>query len=193
MSEYVRVCRDCGEEYRAGVDRCADCGGELQDRQLDEDGKPIAADAEPVPEGPAVAVERRELFVTPQARELVPLADALREAGIEYHLVERPATSSSAPRYALLVEEADEGAARRALAPLSEEPRPEPGAAGDAPEVPGDGASCPACGAEQPAGAVECGECGLVFGAEAENAATCARCGGPLPNPGASCPLCPPD
>ncbi len=189
MSEYVRVCRDCGEEYRAGVVRCADCGGELQDLQLDEEGNPIAAEVEPFSAGPAVApAEHRVVFVTAQARELVPLADTLRAVGIEYHLVEQPATSSSAPRYALLVAEADEAEARRAL---FGEPEEEADEGGRSAESQG-GIACPACGAEQPTGAVECGECGLVFGAEAENA-TCARCGSPLPKPDAACPVCPPD
>ena len=32
MTDHVRVCRECGEEYRPEVVRCADCGGELEDR-----------------------------------------------------------------------------------------------------------------------------------------------------------------
>ena len=32
MPDHVRVCRDCGEEYRPEIVRCADCGGELEDR-----------------------------------------------------------------------------------------------------------------------------------------------------------------
>ena len=32
MTDHVRVCRECGEEYRPEIVRCADCGGELEDR-----------------------------------------------------------------------------------------------------------------------------------------------------------------
>ena len=31
MEVHVRVCRDCGEEYRPEIAVCADCGGELED------------------------------------------------------------------------------------------------------------------------------------------------------------------
>jgi len=34
--ETVRVCRECGEEYRPDVLVCADCGGELEARRADE-------------------------------------------------------------------------------------------------------------------------------------------------------------
>ena len=33
---HVRVCVDCGEEYRPQITACADCGGRLEDR--DDDG-----------------------------------------------------------------------------------------------------------------------------------------------------------
>ena len=34
----VRVCRDCGEEYRPEIAICADCGGELVSQWEDENG-----------------------------------------------------------------------------------------------------------------------------------------------------------
>ncbi len=194
MPEYVRVCRDCGEEYRPGVQQCADCGGELVDRQLDEDGNPIVPEEEAAEAvaPPAPIVERRVVFVTPQAADLVPLADALREAEIEYHMAEQPATvEGAASRYALLVDEANAAAALQALAPLLAEEEPEDMHALETRFEPGRGyVACPACGAEQPPGATECAECGLAFGAEAEAGAACARCGAPLPEPGGKCPAC---
>ncbi|HXY40450.1 MAG TPA: hypothetical protein VEQ10_12315 [Vicinamibacteria bacterium] len=196
MSEYVRVCRECGEEYRAGVARCSDCGGELQDLQLDEDGYPVAADEEPSEAAaePAPPVERRLLFVTSQATELEEKARALGESGIEYHVAEQPGTAKGAPgSYALLVAEADAAEALRTLAALLDEEQSDELHALETRFQDGRYVACPACGAEQSAGTVECRECGLVFGAEAENAAFCSRCGNPLPKVGAACVVCPPD
>ncbi len=200
MTAQVRVCRDCGEEYRLGAERCTDCGGELEDRLLDEDGNPVEAEAE-LEEPAAVAVERRVLFVTSRAAEIVPLADALREAAIEFHLAEQPATAEgAAARYALMVREEDAAAAEHALGALMTPQEAEEERAADAHFDPGHGyAECPACGASQPKGAVECGECGLALGAAEgegargaaeEGAPVCARCSAPLPEPGARCPAC---
>ncbi len=194
MSESIRVCRDCGEEYRAGVARCADCGGELQDRLLDEEGNPVEPEQEPAAETPAPVVNsaHRVVFITPKAAELVPLAEALREGGIEYPLAEQPATvEGAASRYALLVNEADAASALQTLEPLLAEEAGEDLHAVETRFEAGRGyVACPACGTEQPPGAVECSECGLAFGAEAETTVTCARCGAPLPEPGATCPAC---
>jgi ssDNA-binding Zn-finger/Zn-ribbon topoisomerase 1 len=196
MSEHVRVCLDCGEEYQPEVVRCADCGGPLELRELDEDGNVI------VPEGSADtaaagdaggAAERRIVFVTPRAAEMVPLAEALQAAEIEYHLVEEPATSEgTAARFALLVDEADAEEALRALAPLiaSGEEHGELHAVESRFE-PGRGyVECPACGAAAAPGAAECAECGLTLGAAEEGAAVCSRCNAPLPEAGAACPAC---
>jgi hypothetical protein len=171
MPVHVRICRDCGEEYRPGVVRCADCGGELEDRFEGE------------PEGAAPAVEGREepaseltgyraLFLTPRAADLVPMAERLREAGVEYRLAEQAARTEGAPaRYALLVKDADAVSALAALADLV------------APHEHTDGVhavetrfdaergylECPACGARTAGGTPECPECGLVLaGGEGE-------------------------
>ncbi len=189
MTEHVRVCRECGEEYRAGVAVCADCGGELEDRLLDDRGRPVegsAAAAAPPPE----ATSHRVLFITPRAAELVPLAEALREAGVGYRLAEQAPVADGAPvRYAIAVEEEDAAEALRVLGPkLVPEDH---GAEADALETrfaAGRGyVECPACGARQPEGASECPECGLGLGG---SAAACARCGAPLPEPDADCPAC---
>jgi len=171
MPVHVRVCRDCGEEYRPGVVRCADCGGELEDRFEGE------------PEGAAPAAERREepaselagyraLVLTPRAADLVPMAERLREAGVEYRLAEQAARTEGAPaRYALLVKDADAASALGTLADLV------------APHEHTDGVhavetrfdaehgyrECPACGTKTTPGTAECPECGLVLaGGEGE-------------------------
>jgi len=166
MDQHVRVCRDCGEEYRPHVVRCADCGGELEDRFPGSE-----APAPPPPE-PAVPEDERagrhELYHTGQIRDLVPMAERLREAGTECWLVEQPASAAGAPpRYALLVNEGD---AQVALAAVADLIAPHEDAADVHAVVtrfePGHGyLQCPACGASPPAGAAECPECGLGLGA----------------------------
>jgi hypothetical protein len=194
MTEQVRVCRECGEEYRPEAVRCADCGGELELRELDEYGKPVPPAGTPAePAARAVVLERRIVFVAPRAAEVVPLAEALQDAEIEYHLAEQPAgAEGTATRYALLVAEKDAEAALRALAPLiaPEEEHGELHGVESRFEEGRGYVQCPACGAEQPKGAVECAECGLALGAPEEGAAVCARCSAPLPEPGATCPAC---
>jgi ribosomal protein L40E len=194
MTEQVRVCRECGEEYQPEAVLCSDCGGELELCELDVDGNAIRPAGE-APASPAAApvLERRIVFVAPRAAEVVPLAETLQEAGIEYHLAEEPATAEGASaRYALLVAEEDAEAALRALAPLiaPDEEHSELHAVESRFDKDRGYVECPACGAAQPKGAVECAECGLAFGAAEEGAAVCARCSAPLPQPGAKCPAC---
>ena len=167
MPVHVRVCRDCGEEYRPGVVRCADCGGELEDRF--EGGPEGAASPAAAPEEPAPApVDHRALFVTPFAADLVPMAERLREAGVEYRLAEAPGRVEGAPsRYGLFVKEENTAAALKVLADLV---APHGGAeAVQAAETGFDKEQgyleCPACGTQTSAGTAECPECGLVLGA----------------------------
>jgi ribosomal protein L40E len=171
MSISVKVCRDCGEEYRPEAVRCADCGGELEERLLDETGAVVGDEAplgggDSATEETAPPADHQMVFVTPRAAELVPLAEALRERELPYRLVERPGRVEGAPpQYALLVPKAEVPQALSALEPLIGS-----GGEGGAPPVdarfePERGyLSCPACGAEQPPGALECGECGLGLG-----------------------------
>ena len=164
LNEHVRVCRDCGEEYRPGIVRCADCGGELEDRYPGDEPRPQAA--------PDVAPERElvgyhVLFTTARATDLVPMADRLREAAIEHRLAEQPGAGKEAPpRYAILV---PDGAARAALAAVTDLIAPHEDAADvHALETRFDPergyVQCPACGTAQTPGAVECPECGLGLG-----------------------------
>jgi len=162
---HVRVCRDCGEEYRPDVVRCADCGGELED--LHEGGTDGAVPA-PAPEAAAPDLAgQRVLFLTPRAADLVPMAERLREASLAYRLAEQRPTTEGAPvRYALLVP--DEGAkeALRAVADLLA-PHDEGGDV-HAVETRFDAergyVECPACGARTAPGAAECPDCGLGLG-----------------------------
>lgn len=196
MSTCVKVCRECGEEYRPEALRCADCGGELEERFLDETGAVLAPEGAEAEETEDVAAgppaDHRVVFVTPRAADLVPFAEALRESDVPYRLAEQPPRVEGAPpQYALLVPQGEATAALRALAPLL------------APEGEADVAHvetrfepergyvhCPACGAAQPPGAAECAECGLGLGGDEEGTTSCARCGAPMPDPEAGCPTC---
>jgi uncharacterized OB-fold protein len=190
VSVHVRVCRECGEEYRPEVAVCADCGGELEDRRLGEEAVTVP-EGVPVPDAPRVeAPPPRVVFVASRVAEVLPLAEALREAEVAHRLGELPPVADGAPvRYALLVDEEDAAEALRVIGPalLSEEHDAEAEAV-ETRFAEGRGyVECPACGAHQTPGAVECPECGLGLGAEA---ATCARCGEPLAEPDAGCAAC---
>lgn len=171
MPVHVRVCRDCGEEYRPEVVRCADCGGELEDHfEGEQEGTVPAAGGGEAPASELAGY--RALFLTPRAADLVPMAERLREAPIDYRLAEQPGVGEGAPpRYALLVRDADAAGALRALADLV---APHEDTAGvHAVETRFDAehgyVECPACGARTAAGVVECPECGLgLAGGEGE-------------------------
>jgi hypothetical protein len=161
---HVRVCRDCGEEYRPDIVRCADCGGELEDHfeGADEGARPSAA-----PEAAPDLSGHRVLFLTPRAADLVPMAERLRETGLEYRLAEQPGPAEGAQaRYALLVRDERVADALRALADLV---APHEGG-GDvhAIETRFDAergyVECPACGTRIASRVPECPECGLGLG-----------------------------
>jgi len=170
MPVHVRVCRECGEEYRPGVVRCADCGGELEDRfeGEPEGGAPAARSEEP----PSELTGYRALILTARAADLVPMAERLLEAGVEYRLAEQAARTEGAPaRYALLVKDADAAGALTAVADLVAPHEHTEGV--HAVETRFDAErgylECPACGARTAPGAAECAECGLgLGGAEGE-------------------------
>jgi ribosomal protein L40E len=167
---HVRVCRDCGEEYRPEAVRCADCGGVLEDRFEGEEGATAGA-AERGEEVVAELAGYRALFLTPHAADLVPMAERLREGRIDYRLAEQPGVGGAPPRYALLVRDEDAAGALSALADLV---APHEDAAGVHAVVTRFDAEhgyvlCPACGARTAPGAAECPECGLgLAGGEGE-------------------------
>ncbi len=169
MPTHVRVCRECGEEYRPGVVRCADCGGELEDRFEGQEGEAVVPPKPPASDEPAPPPPHyRALFVTPHAADLVPMAERLREAGVEYRLAEAPGRAEGAPsRYGLFVSEENAADALKALAGLLASHT-----GGDAAQGAEAGfdkeqgyRECPACGTQTSAGTGECPECGLVLGA----------------------------
>jgi hypothetical protein len=167
---HVRVCVDCGEEYRPEIVACADCGGRLEDRDGTAE-RPSAPAAEPVADDNPEAEFTHTVFHAEKATDLTGPADRLIEAGIPFRL--RPARGAG---YRLLVTAEDSD---RSLAVL--------GLVAD--RAPGDGDAvrpCPACETPVAGGAAECPECGLAVGDEA--GPTCDRCGQALDGP--DCPDC---
>ena len=167
---HVRVCRDCGEEYRPEITVCADCGGTLEDRHEDEDGATVARhEVEPTGSAPPDLSGHRAVFSTTQANALVPLAEALRAAGLAFVLSEtRPDDQRPYSTFGLFVRDEDAASALRTLAPLL-------GAEGDPEKLhavesafrtEGGYERCPACEAALPPEARECPECGLALAAE---------------------------
>ena len=188
---HVRVCRECGEEYRPEIAVCADCGGALEDRYEDEDDpRPRKAPPSPL-ETPAPEVPEgfRPVFVTGHAAALSPLAERLREAEIDFLLQEsRRDPRAPAASFSLLVHDAEAGRALRELAPLlAEAEAPERLHALESEFDGGAYRRCPACSTELAGGDVECPGCGLGLG-DAE--ASCARCGAPLDPGETECAVC---
>jgi hypothetical protein len=159
--QVVKVCRECGEEYRPDILRCADCGGELEARYEEERTswpKPgeAAAVADTRPAGDYQPIAWR-----PTARELTPLADRLVALAIPFYL--RPSASEAgegAAGYELRVRQEEREAALRELAGFEPVPRIH---SADA-QGEGETSDCPACGHVVQKQAAECPECGLALG-----------------------------
>lgn len=170
---HVRVCVDCQEEYRPEIANCADCGGVLQDRYEDDDGRPEAATAAPPPAEARPPGDRELVIATSEhARELVPLADRLLQAGLEFRIVPRGMGREEPPRgFELRVTDAERSAAIHAVAPVA---GPDAGVTllvtwtpptGDDED---DALRCPACDTKVAPKATECAECGLGLEGERE-------------------------
>ena len=160
---HVRVCPDCGEEFRPEIVRCSDCGATLVDR-WEEEGSEEAERAE-VGRAPEILPNLRvpadyePVASAPTAAEIEPLAHRLGEEGIAF------AVTGSVHLFTLLVPKAE---LERALKRLGGgEVAPEPAAA------------CPACGADS-RGAAECPECGLALAADPESLVRAQRDRGPI-------------
>jgi predicted RNA-binding Zn-ribbon protein involved in translation (DUF1610 family) len=155
---HVRVCPQCGDEYRPEIVRCADCGCDLQDRHAD-DYEPWRPQA---PREPADALppgEYRPLSWGERAADLVPLADRLVEAGIPFRFRPRErAGAEVSAGFELCVRDEEREAALDVLAaqaaPTEQERR----------ELESGTGRCPACQASLRSGAAECPECGLAVG-----------------------------
>ncbi len=172
---HVRVCRECGEEYRPEIVVCSDCGGALEDHHEGVDSAPDGSDWSVAAPGPEFSARPLVSVATAaSAGEIEPLARRLGEAGIRF------AVRGSIQSFQLLVAVDEHELALAAL---------EAGAPGSAVSVEAI-AACPACGAGLTPTTVECPECGLGLGAEAAEAAPrCARCGQPRVA-GLPCPAC---
>lgn len=186
MQFHVRVCRDCGEEYRPEIVACADCGGDLEDVYEDEG----APSPQPAVEEEAEVVDfsgHRAVFQGTHATDLVPMAERLKGKDMEFRLVEESAPGTQA-RYSLMVPEAS---VRGALELLADLLAPHTDSlsvhALETSYESGRYVRCPACGTEQGSGLAECSECGLTLGSPVP---TCARCESPLEEEGAPCTVC---
>lgn len=149
---HVRVCVDCGEEYRPDIATCADCGGRLEDRHGDagQAGAPAGApdDEDDTPEPDFTET----VLHADKATELRREADRLVEAGIPFRL------RSASRGYVILVTRADEDRALALLGLLADRSGEREGAM----------RTCPACETSVEPGTAECPECGLTIGDEDE-------------------------
>ena len=173
---HVRVCPECGEEFRPEIALCSDCGAALEDRWEDESTGPPA----PPPPAPATDVEGTYVPIhsSERAADLEPLAKRLGSAGVPFRV------KAAVRSFVLLAREEDHERVASLLADLVGAASP---SADDFDPASGY-LRCPACGHALGAGVVECPECGLGIGGEGESA-TCGECGSPRP-PGAACPSC---
>jgi hypothetical protein len=156
---HVRVCPDCGEEFRPEIVNCSDCGALLQDRlEDDETGESMTVVPEagiPGGEGPSVVeIERRSLYTSNKIREVRPLAERLGSASLRFWV------ESAGDSWTVLVSEADEEQGRAILNELFGMGHSS-AAAFDAESG---YAACPACGQALEPRATECPECGLAVG-----------------------------
>jgi RNA polymerase subunit RPABC4/transcription elongation factor Spt4 len=168
---HVRVCPECGEEYRPDIAVCADCGAELIDRWEDDGGRVVNADGTPAadkaeaPDEPGVPM--RALFAGPPAA-LRPLADTLVDGGLPFELIPEDRVEyrrTEGARLFLAVPATDAERALDLLADyrgrgtelgLTELAQTWGGHDDDPP--------CPACNAQVPPDADTCPECGLELG-----------------------------
>jgi hypothetical protein len=151
---HVRICPECGEEFRPEIVHCSDCGALLEDRHDDEGAGALPVDpsalAEPAPAAPE---DYLPVFTSAGSDELKAAAASLAAAGVAFR------ASGSALSFQLLVRADDYAAAAQALGGRD-------GAVIVTPEsvTAGDGASCPACSTALAPGSLECPECQLVLG-----------------------------
>jgi predicted amidophosphoribosyltransferase len=159
---HVRVCVECGEEYRPEITVCADCGGALRDTddRTDSDAPPSRPPgaSESDLTSPPDLTGHRAVFQTREPRDLARAAQSLDDAGIAFRIAEeRLQNDERRSALVLFVRDEDAPAALRLVAPLY---GPDAMA-----YVDGDEARCPACDAPVPGAARECPECGLALAA----------------------------
>jgi Double zinc ribbon len=187
--DFVRHCPRCHVDYRPEIERCADCGGELEIRneETDPDEEPA-----PLPEPPPG--EYRSLYYSSDLDEMEPLTDALANAGIPFRLdttKRDDMTLVPHARFDLKVRDEERERARQILSALPE--AAEIGLVDDAAEVGFDPKTgyrnCPACSASLPSGVLTCPECGLALEGSLEPL-LCSECGWEVSPADTKCPSC---
>jgi ribosomal protein L40E len=196
--ELYKVCPECAGEYRPDVERCADCGVELVFPEEATDAAEVEADRTSGPRNELPPSDDLVCVCCRSSRALLHLSRELDRAEIA-HRIEVASHGSSVNMGTgggsgtsitffgcLYVLPADGDAAAAIDAELF----------GGKPVEDSDLAEltvCPACGTPRPPGALECSECGLVLGSDAdaiESDPICPRCGAVVSTGRAHCPNC---
>jgi len=187
--DFIRHCPSCNIDYRPEIQRCAECGGELEVRNEESDSEQEPA---PLPEPPPG--EYRSLYYSADLDEMGPLADALARAGIPFRIdttKQGDVTLVPHARYDLKVRDEEREKARQLLEALPE--AGEIGLVDDAAEKGYDPKTgyrnCPACSAALPSGALKCPECGLALEGSLEPV-FCSKCGWEVSTVDDACPNC---
>jgi hypothetical protein len=176
----VRHCPACRTDYRPEIAVCADCGGQLEDRDDELDPSDAPSKAPPSRSPDELPEEFEPIHTSRDIDELPPLADALVAAGIECRM--RSANSDQrATIYRLFVRSQDRTAAAALLQPMLTSP--------DVDDFdPARGyARCPACDLALEPRTLQCPECGLLLGAAQT---TCRECGAPVDADAERCEGC---
>jgi Double zinc ribbon len=181
-----KVCRRCGEEYRPEIERCADCGGELEVRYDDGQGGGMPATppannhagspgklAEVSVEG--VTAGESTIYSGRAAADVKPLAERLIEVEIPFRFVcHRPTGPTDPAHFELAVGHDNRAHAFKVLAPLLDADPDALVAVERAFDAEGGYDRCPACGQPLVSGAAQCPACALALRADAR---TCRWCG----------------
>jgi RNA polymerase subunit RPABC4/transcription elongation factor Spt4 len=194
-----KVCRRCGEEYRPEIERCVDCGGELEARYDDGHGgvtpaRPRATNhAATAGESAEESADRltqgeSTIYSGSAPADLKPLAERLIEVEIPFRFVcHRPTAPTHPARFELLVSNDNRAHAFKVVAPLLDADPEALVAVERAFHAEGGYRSCPACGQPLDSGAAKCPACALALRAEAR---TCRWCGELVEPDAERCPRC---
>jgi len=185
----VRHCPSCHIDYRPEIQRCAECGGELEIRNEESDPDQETA---PLPEPPPG--NYRSLFYCSDPEELESLTYALADAEIPFRIdttKRYDVTLVPHARFDLKVRDEEREKARELLSALPEAAAME--LVDDAAEKGYDPQSgyrnCPACSAALPSGALKCPDCGLALEGSLEPL-LCSKCGWEVSPADTTCPNC---
>jgi len=187
--DIVRHCPNCRIDYRPEIERCADCGGELETRNEESDPD---QETVPLPEPPPG--EYRSLYYSSDLDEMEPLAGALADAGIPFRLdttKKDDVTLVPHARFDLKVRDEEREKAREILSALPEaaEMSLVDDAAGKGYDPKTGYRNCPACSASIPSGALNCPDCGLSLEGSLEPL-LCSECGWEVSPADTKCPSC---